>query len=247
MWNLVGFQTRLRSAEKNACATPAGAPSSCRYGSITATRTSTPPARCRALSVKATGAVVAGSDGRRGLHRSAARGSPDHLARARGRAPLVPPPTRCWRLYRYLREADPAHFQPMNANFGLAPSRSIHRSRTGRKSASGWRHGQWRSSIASRRGGRRDGGGAKEDRDFNPRSPRKNATTRPHNGDGVCPRDVSEFADFLRRGFLRAPLGLGRRRSPGHPRVPRRVATARASPSVDRRGGCRRCARSYRF
>jgi methylenetetrahydrofolate--tRNA-(uracil-5-)-methyltransferase len=22
-------------------------------------------------------------------------------------------------LYRYLREADPAHFQPMNANFGL--------------------------------------------------------------------------------------------------------------------------------
>jgi len=25
-------------------------------------------------------------------------------------------------LYRYLREADPAHFQPMNANFGLVDS-----------------------------------------------------------------------------------------------------------------------------
>ena len=24
-------------------------------------------------------------------------------------------------LYRYLREADPRHFQPMNANFGLLP------------------------------------------------------------------------------------------------------------------------------
>ncbi|HEU4785902.1 MAG TPA: methylenetetrahydrofolate--tRNA-(uracil(54)-C(5))-methyltransferase (FADH(2)-oxidizing) TrmFO, partial [Gemmatimonadaceae bacterium] len=34
--------------------------------------------------------------------------------------PVVPPPTTMiGALYRYLREADPAHFQPMNANFGL--------------------------------------------------------------------------------------------------------------------------------
>ena len=37
-----------------------------------------------------------------------------------GDAPVIPPPTTMLgALYRYLREADPAHFQPMNANFGL--------------------------------------------------------------------------------------------------------------------------------
>ena len=33
---------------------------------------------------------------------------------------MIPPPTTMLgALYRYLREADPKHFQPMNANFGL--------------------------------------------------------------------------------------------------------------------------------
>ena len=37
-----------------------------------------------------------------------------------GATPLLPPPTTMLgALYRYLREADPEHFQPMNANFGL--------------------------------------------------------------------------------------------------------------------------------
>ncbi|MDH5235120.1 MAG: methylenetetrahydrofolate--tRNA-(uracil(54)-C(5))-methyltransferase (FADH(2)-oxidizing) TrmFO, partial [Gemmatimonadota bacterium] len=37
-----------------------------------------------------------------------------------GSAPVLPPATTMLgALYRYLREADPAHFQPMNANFGL--------------------------------------------------------------------------------------------------------------------------------
>ncbi|HEX9216812.1 MAG TPA: hypothetical protein VF864_07520, partial [Gemmatimonadales bacterium] len=37
-----------------------------------------------------------------------------------GEEPLVPPPTTMLgALYRYLRETDPARFQPMNANFGL--------------------------------------------------------------------------------------------------------------------------------
>jgi methylenetetrahydrofolate--tRNA-(uracil-5-)-methyltransferase len=37
-----------------------------------------------------------------------------------GAPPVVPPPTTMLgALYRYLREADPKHFQPMNANFGL--------------------------------------------------------------------------------------------------------------------------------
>jgi methylenetetrahydrofolate--tRNA-(uracil-5-)-methyltransferase len=38
----------------------------------------------------------------------------------RGEEPSMPPPiTMIGALYRYLREADPKHFQPMNANFGL--------------------------------------------------------------------------------------------------------------------------------
>jgi methylenetetrahydrofolate--tRNA-(uracil-5-)-methyltransferase len=38
----------------------------------------------------------------------------------RGEEPIIPPPTTMLgALYRYLREADPKHFQPMNANFGL--------------------------------------------------------------------------------------------------------------------------------
>jgi methylenetetrahydrofolate--tRNA-(uracil-5-)-methyltransferase len=37
-----------------------------------------------------------------------------------GESPRVPPPTTMLgALYRYLREADPRYFQPMNANFGL--------------------------------------------------------------------------------------------------------------------------------
>jgi methylenetetrahydrofolate--tRNA-(uracil-5-)-methyltransferase len=37
-----------------------------------------------------------------------------------GLEPAIPPATTMLgALYRYLREADPAHFQPMNANFGL--------------------------------------------------------------------------------------------------------------------------------
>ena len=40
--------------------------------------------------------------------------------RLRGLGSEVPPPTTMLGgLYRYLREADPKHFQPMNANFGL--------------------------------------------------------------------------------------------------------------------------------
>jgi methylenetetrahydrofolate--tRNA-(uracil-5-)-methyltransferase len=40
--------------------------------------------------------------------------------RLKGLPPTVPPPTTMLgALYRYLRDADPKHFQPMNANFGL--------------------------------------------------------------------------------------------------------------------------------
>jgi methylenetetrahydrofolate--tRNA-(uracil-5-)-methyltransferase len=37
-----------------------------------------------------------------------------------GASPIVPPPhSMLGALYRYMREAEPKHFQPMNANFGL--------------------------------------------------------------------------------------------------------------------------------
>ena len=37
-----------------------------------------------------------------------------------GETPVLPPPTTMLgALYRYLRETEPARFQPMNANFGL--------------------------------------------------------------------------------------------------------------------------------
>jgi methylenetetrahydrofolate--tRNA-(uracil-5-)-methyltransferase len=40
--------------------------------------------------------------------------------RLTGQPITIPPPTTMLgALYRYLREADPRHFQPMNANFGL--------------------------------------------------------------------------------------------------------------------------------
>jgi methylenetetrahydrofolate--tRNA-(uracil-5-)-methyltransferase len=40
--------------------------------------------------------------------------------RLNGLPSTVPPPTTMLgALYRYLRDADPRHFQPMNANFGL--------------------------------------------------------------------------------------------------------------------------------
>ena len=61
---------------------------------------------------------------RRGLHGEHARPacSPGSISRAcsHGDEPVIPPPTTMLgALYRYLREADPKHFQPMNANFGL--------------------------------------------------------------------------------------------------------------------------------
>jgi methylenetetrahydrofolate--tRNA-(uracil-5-)-methyltransferase len=44
-----------------------------------------------------------------------------NLARTLHGQPVAIPPstTMLGGLYRYLREADPQHFQPMNANFGL--------------------------------------------------------------------------------------------------------------------------------
>ena len=43
-----------------------------------------------------------------------------------GDEPVVPPTTTMLgALYRYLRDADPKHFQPMNANFGLVDDLAV--------------------------------------------------------------------------------------------------------------------------
>jgi len=129
MWNLVGFQTRLRTAEQQRVfrTIPGlGAAEFLRYGSLHRNSYINAPA---ALSPHLAARdeprlLFAGQlTGVEGYTESAATGllAGHNLARLlAGEQPLLPPPTTMLgALYRYLREADPAHFQPMNANFGL--------------------------------------------------------------------------------------------------------------------------------
>lgn len=129
MWNLVGFQTRLRIPEQKRVFTMipgmAGA-EFLRFGSIHRNSyVNAPAALGPALCVPGDAPLfVAGQlTGVEGYTESLGTGllAGINLARAlAGEAPVVPPPTTMLGgLLRYLREADPAHFQPMNANFGL--------------------------------------------------------------------------------------------------------------------------------
>ena len=129
MWNLVGFQTRLRIPEQQRVfrSLPglAGA-EFYRYGSIHRNTYLHSPA-CLGPALTAPGddtLFFAGQlTGGEGYTESLGTGLLAGINLARrlgGAAASVPPPTTMLgALYRYLREADPAHFQPMNANFGL--------------------------------------------------------------------------------------------------------------------------------
>ena len=129
MWSLVGFQTRLRYPEQRRALQliPALRQAEIlRYGQIHRNsyinfpRLLTPhgsPPDEPAL-------IFAGQlTGVEGYIESAATGllAAINLDRQRrGRLPSLPPPsTMLGGLMRYLREADPSNFQPMNANFGL--------------------------------------------------------------------------------------------------------------------------------
>jgi methylenetetrahydrofolate--tRNA-(uracil-5-)-methyltransferase len=129
MWNLVGFQTRLRIPEQQRVfrLIPGLAEAEfLRFGSIHRnTYLNAPAALTPHLSLRDDRQVLFAGQltGVEGYTESTATGllagiNLDRLLR--GEDVVLPPPTTMLgALYRYLREADPAHFQPMNANFGL--------------------------------------------------------------------------------------------------------------------------------
>jgi methylenetetrahydrofolate--tRNA-(uracil-5-)-methyltransferase len=129
MWNLVGFQTRLRIPEqKRVLSMIPGLTGAefLRYGSIHRNAyLNTPGTLGPALTARDDDTLFFAGQltGVEGYTESLGTGLLAGINLARrlgGKAPAVPPPsTMLGGLYRYLREADPAHFQPMNANFGL--------------------------------------------------------------------------------------------------------------------------------
>jgi methylenetetrahydrofolate--tRNA-(uracil-5-)-methyltransferase len=129
MWNLVGFQTRLRIPEQQRVfrLIPGLAEAEfLRYGSIHRNSyVNAPGALTPYLALRGDRRVLFAGQitGVEGYTESAATGLLAGINMARmlaGEEPIIPPPTTMLgALYRYLREADPRHFQPMNANFGL--------------------------------------------------------------------------------------------------------------------------------
>ena len=129
MWNLVGFQTRLRIPEQQRVFRMIPGLENAeflRYGSIHRNSYVNSPASLSAhLSLRDDPMTLFAGQltGVEGYTESTATGLLAGLNLSRllhGDDPLLPPPTTMLgALYRYLREADPKHFQPMNANFGL--------------------------------------------------------------------------------------------------------------------------------
>ena len=129
MWNLVGFQTRLRIPEQQRVfhSIPGlGKAEFLRYGSIHRNAYINSPASLGPGLMARDGPPVffAGQlTGVEGYTESLGTGILAGINLHRlltGKLIVVPPPTTMLgALLRYLREAKPAHFQPMNANFGL--------------------------------------------------------------------------------------------------------------------------------
>src|SRR5690348_14141782 len=129
MWNLVGFQTRLRYPEQaRVFKLIPGLENAefLRFGSIHRNSyLNAPAALSPHLALKDDSRVLFAGQltGVEGYTESTATGLLAGVNLSRllaGDEPIVPPPTTMLgALYRYLREADPRHFQPMNANFGL--------------------------------------------------------------------------------------------------------------------------------
>ena len=136
MWNIVGFQTRLRIPEQQRVFRLIPGLENAeflRYGSIHRNSYVNSPASLTPhLSLRDDPRVLFAGQltGVEGYTESTATGLLAGVNMSRmlsGAEPVIPPTTTMLgALYRYLREADPRHFQPMNANFGLVdelPSR----------------------------------------------------------------------------------------------------------------------------
>lgn len=129
MWNMVGFQTRLRIPEQRRILTmiPGLADAEfLRWGSIHRNSYLNFPQRLNEYGGLADRPLVvfAGQlTGVEGYTESAASGILAGINMGRlldGLAPIIPPPTTMLGgLYRYLRDAAPGRFQPMNSNWGL--------------------------------------------------------------------------------------------------------------------------------
>jgi methylenetetrahydrofolate--tRNA-(uracil-5-)-methyltransferase len=129
MWNLVGFQTRLRIPEQQRVfkMIPGLADAEfLRYGSIHRNSyLNSPAALDETLSARDDSCLMFAGQltGVEGYTESSATGLLAGINLARclgGPGKIIPPPTTMLgALYRYIRECNPKHFQPMNANFGL--------------------------------------------------------------------------------------------------------------------------------
>jgi methylenetetrahydrofolate--tRNA-(uracil-5-)-methyltransferase len=129
MWNLVGFQTRIRFPDQSRVFRMIPGLENAeflRFGSIHRNSYLNSPATLTPfLTLRDDPQIfLAGQlTGVEGYTESTASGLIAGINMSRmlaGLEPVLPPPTTMLgALYRYLREADPKHFQPMNANFGL--------------------------------------------------------------------------------------------------------------------------------
>jgi methylenetetrahydrofolate--tRNA-(uracil-5-)-methyltransferase len=146
MWNLVGFQTRLRIPEQQRVFREIPgleAAEFLRFGSIHRNSYLNSPATLGpGLIARDEGHLFFAGQitGVEGYTESLGTGlmAGINLARALHGQPVAIPPntTMLGGLYRYLREADPKHFQPMNANFGLLdplPGKNLPRAQRGVK------------------------------------------------------------------------------------------------------------------
>ena len=129
MWNLVGFQTRLRTPEQQRVFRMIPGLESAeylRFGSVHRNSYVNSPASLGpGLTARDDDRLFFAGQltGVEGYTESLGTGLLAGINLARrleGKPMAIPPPTTMLgALYRYLAEADPKHFQPMNANFGL--------------------------------------------------------------------------------------------------------------------------------
>jgi methylenetetrahydrofolate--tRNA-(uracil-5-)-methyltransferase len=129
MWNLVGFQTRLRIPEQQRVFRMIPGLESAeflRFGSIHRNSYLNSPASLGpGLTARDDDQLffagqITGVEGYTESLGTGIMAGINLARRLQGEPIAVPPPTTMLGgLYRYLGEADPQHFQPMNANFGL--------------------------------------------------------------------------------------------------------------------------------